>query len=256
MNINFPLILVVAVLISGLVYVVDWAILAKRRGEAPAPVWIEYPRSFFPILLTVLLIRSFLVEPFRIPTGSLEPTLLVGDFIAVNKYDYGLRLPVLDSKILPISEPKRGDIIVFHWPPNPSIDYIKRVVGVPGDKISYINKVLYINGQPMTQQAEGVSLQQDEYGNTWKVLKMQEDLAGVKHNIYLREDVQPQDFSDVVVPKGQYFAMGDNRDDSQDSRYWGFVPEGNLVGKAVAVWFSWNGITDSVRWHRIGRLVH
>ncbi len=221
-------------------------------------------KSTFIILLVVVLLRSFLIEPFRVPTGSLKPTIKIGDFIAVNKYDYGLRVPVSNKKFLQVGEPKVGDIVVFHWPPNPKVDYIKRVVGVPGDRISYINKVLYVNGKQAKQKLLGYTTDTNGNGNVWKVAIKQEDLNGIKHNIYIRPDVPAQNFVNLVVPKGYYFMMGDNRDDSLDSRYWGFVPEKDLVGKAFLIWMSWRGIhpfnvtgiKDSIRWHRLFKPIH
>ncbi|CEK10041.1 signal peptidase I [Legionella hackeliae] len=249
---NFALLLVVLSLVSGVIYLLDILFFAKRRkpDQKPGRI-IEYSRSFFPVFILVLLLRSFLVEPFRIPSGSLEPTLLVGDFVAVNKFAYGLRLPVLETKILPISKPKVGDVAVFRWPPDPTYDYIKRVVGGPGDKVSYHNKVLIINGKEMKQTFVEYATDQSS-GHA--VAKYRENLNGVEHDIYIRPDVPADDF-DVVVPEGQYFMMGDNRDDSADSRFWGFTPDEYLRGKAFLVWMSWNGKTDSIRWSKIGRTI-
>jgi signal peptidase I len=249
---NFALILVVLSLISGIVYLFDVLIWAKKRPEGKQPGYIvEYSRSFFPVFLVVLLLRSFLIEPFRIPSGSLEPTLLVGDFVAVNKFAYGLRLPVVEKKFIPIANPKTGDIAVFRWPPEPSYDYIKRVIGVPGDKISYHNKVLTVNGKEAKQTF--VEYTMDESSGR-PVAKYKEDLNGVMHEIFVRADVPAVDF-DIVVPESNYFMMGDNRDDSADSRFWGFVPDTYLRGKAFLVWMSWNGNTDNLRWSKIGRLI-
>ena len=256
MNINFPLILVILVALSGIIVLLDKCFLAKQRATtAKLPLWIDYAHSFFPILLIVLLLRSFLVEPFRIPSGSLEPTLLVGDFVLVNKYIYGLRLPVLNDKILKWREPKHGDVVVFRWPPNPKIDYIKRIIGVPGDHIQYKDKILYINGKKAPQKFLAYTTDSDDAGHNWVVEKREENFLGVKHDIYIRPDAPAQDFS-VTVPKNDYFVMGDNRDDSSDSRFWGFVPEKNLIGKAFAIWMSWSGFKDDIRWRRIGRLIH
>lgn len=252
MNINFALILLILVLISGILAAIDKFYLAKfRDSDAPMPLWAEYARSFFPILLVVFLLRSFLVEPYRIPSGSLEPTLLVGDFILVNKFDYGVRLPISHDKLMRYHEPRTGDIVVFRWPPDTSIDYIKRVIGVPGDRIQYHNKTLTINGQPVPQTLIGYETDTDAFGNVFKVEKRAETLAGKQHFIYVRPDYPTTDF-DVTVPAGHYFMMGDNRDDSSDSRVWGFLPEHNLIGKAFAVWMSWDGLRDTVRWSRIG----
>lgn len=248
MNVDFERILFIATLITGAVMLLDWLIFApkRKRTNAHMSLIVDYSRSFFPVLLIVFLLRSFLFEPFRIPSGSLEPTLLMGDFILVNKYDYGVRLPIVHKKIIKHGEPQRGDIIVFRWPPNPSIDFIKRVVGLPGDKISYIGKELYINGEKISQEAV---VSRD---NTSQQKEFSEDLLGVKHDIYIDPEKTSRDFTDIEVPEGMYFVMGDNRDDSADSRFWGFVPEENIVGKAVLVWLSWDADKTGLRWNRLG----
>jgi signal peptidase I len=270
MNFNFELILFYAVVISGVIALFDILFLAKKRRVAFAkknqgmqpppemrlPLIIDYARSFFPILLIVFLLRSFLYEPFRIPSGSLEPTLLTGDFILVNKYDYGVRLPVIHKKMFSLYEPQRGDIIVFRWPPNPSVDFIKRVIGLPGDHISYIDKTLYINGNKIPQEWLENTTNVDGSGDVLQVAKKEENLLGVKHAIYQNPDRENDDLKDIVVPENMYFVMGDNRDDSADSRYWGFVPEKNIVGKANVVWMSWNSQNHAVRWKRMGQLIH
>ncbi|HRD71109.1 MAG TPA: signal peptidase I [Legionella sp.] len=250
---NFALILVVLSFLTGFIYFLDVVIWSKRRapGQAPGKI-IEYSRSFFPVFFIVLLLRSFLVEPFRIPSGSLEPTLLVGDFVAVNKFAYGFRLPVVEKKIVPVANPKTGEIAVFRWPPEPSYDYIKRVIGVPGDKIGYHNKVLTVNGKEAKQTF--VEYTTDESSGK-AVAKYKENLNGVIHDIFVRADVPAVDF-DIEVPEGSYFMMGDNRDDSADSRFWGYVPESYLRGKAFLVWMSWNGKAGTLRWSKIGRLIH
>ena len=181
MNFNFEIILFYATVLCGLVALFDVIFLApeRRRQKKDAdklPLIIDYARSFFPVLLVVFLLRSFIYEPFRIPSGSLKPTLLVGDFILVNKFDYGVRLPITHTKIYSLGEPKRGDIIVFRYPPDPSIDYIKRVIGVPGDHISYIDKVLYVNGQQIPQTFEKNTVDQDDYGATWDVTQKQKTI--------------------------------------------------------------------------------
>lgn len=249
---NFPLVLVILSLVSGLIYLLDVLFWAKKRKPDQKPRRIiEYSRSFFPVFFIVLLLRSFLIEPFRIPSGSLEPTLLVGDFLAVNKFAYGLRVPVWEKKVLPIKNPKRGDIAVFRWPPDPRYDYIKRVIGVPGDKVSYHNKILTINGKLMQQTF--VDYTTDESSGK-AVAKYRENLNGIEHDIYVRPDVLPEDF-DLEVPAGQYFMMGDNRDDSADSRFWGFVDDSYLRGKASFIWMSWNSKTASIRWSNIGHVI-
>ncbi|MES2998434.1 MAG: signal peptidase I [Pseudomonadota bacterium] len=251
---NFELILTSAVIVTGLITLMDLLIFASRREKkhlTKPSVIIEYARSFFPILLLVLILRSFLAEPFRIPSGSEKPDLLIGDFIVANKFTYGIRLPVLHNKIMAIGEPKRGDVVVFLWPRDTSTYFIKRVIGLPGDFIVYKDKVLTINGQLATQTLLGERSDQDGTTKKWPVLLEEENLLGVKHPIYIRPDQPAGDFS-LQVPPGNYFMMGDNRDNSYDSRYWGFVPEKDLVGKAMWIFFSWDGEHNRVRWDRIG----
>lgn len=255
---NFELILTLIVILTGIIALLDCLVLARRRkinGQKQS-LLVEYSRSFFPVLLFVFIIRSFLIEPFQIPSGSLKPSLLVGDFVLTNKFTYGLRLPVIGTKIVNISQPKRGDIIVLRWPPDPSIYYIKRLIGLPGDHISYKDKILIINGKPQPQTFEKYATDQGETGNTWPVEQKQENLSGLQHAIYIRADVPSDDFEDLVVPAGHYFMMGDNRDDSFDSRGWGFVPDKNIIGKAMLVWFSWNKEQHHVRWDRLGLTIN
>ena len=266
---NFELILFYATLVTGVFFLLDHVWLAKVRGKnTPMPIWLDYARSFFPILLVVFLLRSFLFEPFRIPSGSLEPTLLTGDFILVNKFNYGLRLPVWHQKLLSINEPARGDIMVFRWPPNPSVYFIKRVIGLPGDTIDYVNKTLTVNGQVIPQTFVKDTIAYDEAGEKMAVTEKQEDLLGVRHHIYLNANRTAQDYHHIVVPPGMYFVMGDNRDDSADSRYWGFVADKEVVGKAALIWMSWrngaeladesllNRYLDRIRVSRIGTVIH
>lgn len=250
---NFAFWLLLLSLLTGCIYALDVLFWAKKRAvhQAPSKI-IEYARSFFPVFITVLLLRSFLVEPFRIPSGSLEPTLLVGDFLVVNKFSYGLRLPVFETKILATGTPKVGDITVFRWPPNPSFDYIKRVIGVPGDHIVYHDKILTINGIKAPQTF--VAYTTDPISGH-AVVHYKEDLLGIKHDIFVRNDVAANDF-DLVVPPHQYFMMGDNRDDSADSRFWGFVGDEYLRGKALLIWMSWDSQLDTIRWRRLGTLIH
>lgn len=250
---NFALILLILAGISGFVYLLDILYFAKRRDiTQPMPKVIEYSRSFFPVFIAVIVFRSFLIEPFRIPSGSLEPTLQVGDFVAVNKFAYGIRLPVWEKKVISIASPKRGEIAVFRWPPDPSLDYIKRVIGLPGDTIAYHDKKLTINGQPIKQTF--IEYETDPSSGR-AVAKYEENLNGVMHNIYIRPDAVATDFT-VTIPEGSYFMMGDNRDDSADSRYWGVVSDQYLRGKAFLIWMSWNGEGDTVRFNRIGHLIH
>ena len=195
--------------------------------------WVDTGRSMFPVLLIVLVLRSFLVEPFQIPSGSMLPTLKIGDFILVNKFHYGFRLPVLNTKIIPMNDPQRGDVVVFKYPKQPSVNYIKRVVGIPGDVIRYQNKILYINGVPQAQE-----LLAQLPPNRPQRLVMQENLDGAAHQIY-KDLNRPSQNMQWTVPEGEYFMVGDNRDNSNDSRYWGFVPDELIVGKAFAVWMHW-----------------
>jgi len=257
MNFNFELFLVLACLFTGLIYLLDWLFWEKKRKSELRPMSkiVEYSRSFFPVLVLVLILRSFLVEPYRIPTGSLEPSLIPGDFIAANKFAYGIHLPLSNTRIVPLGEPKLADIVVFRWPVNTSIDFIKRVVGVPGDTIAYKNKVLYLNGVEQKQTYVGEGKDSDSMGNLFPVKIYREDLNGVSHLIQINPEAPDNDFT-VTVPRGSYFMMGDNRDNSEDSRYWGFVPEKDLLGKAFLIWMSWNSKDHSVRWHRLGTLIH
>ncbi len=273
MDINFPLILVLLVFASGLIWLFDILVLAKKRREAidsveaqsvagneaalvearaavsKEPVIVEYSKSFFPVLAVVLILRSFIIEPFQIPSESMVPTLEVGDFILVNKFHYGLRLPVVRTKVIDINEPKRGDVMVF-FPPHEKIYFIKRVVGLPGDEIRYINNQLYINGEKMPQKLEAsLPPQNPQYQITY------ENLAGVEH--LMRKHIVPGSLSRSgtwVVPEGHYFMMGDNRDNSSDSRVWGFVPEENIVGKAFGIWMHWNSFLSLPSFSRVGSI--
>ncbi len=214
---------------------------------------IEYCKSFFPVLFLVLIIRSFLFSPYIIPSGSLEPTLLPGDLVLANKFSYGLRLPVLHTK-LTSGDPKKGDIFIFRFPANPTkYEYIKRVIAVPGDTISYINKVVYINGKEQKQVTIGQAAY-DDLGKSIPVLIKEENLNGIKHKIYINPAVPAYDFQSFKIPPGYYFAMGDNRDDSADSRYWGLVPESNIIGKASIVWMSKTPGEWQIRWNRLGEI--
>ncbi|KUJ74835.1 S26 family signal peptidase [Thiomicrospira sp. XS5] len=251
---SFELILVIITAITGVIVYVDRVVWKPKRDRSVTtekePVLVEYSRSLFPVFLIVLVLRSFVVEPFRIPSGSMYPTLEIGDFIVVNKFAYGVKLPVTQTKILPIGEPERGDVVVFKYPKDPDVDYIKRVIGLPGDEIAYYGKTLYINGNPVKQKLLG------EYEGTasGKVMDgaslLEEFLEAHSHDILLDPEKSSQDMNTVVVPEGHYFMMGDNRDHSNDSRFWGFVPEKNLKGKAFAIWMNWD---DGVHFDRIGK---
>jgi signal peptidase I len=288
---NFALILFVAMVITGVIWCLDVFVFARQRRAAAAaalaaydarsakltadgikvdndhnraaleagilrqPTWIEYSGSFFPVIALVFVLRSFLWEPFKIPSSSMVPTLLVGDLILVNKYAYGIRLPIINKKIIPVGDPQRGDVMVFKYPKDMSQDYIKRVIGVPGDKITYENKRLTVNGKPVEYQ------QMDDYLDSEHPVyykQLQEKLPFTTHRI-LNDDTKrtfvldgvenfPQhencvysyDKFTCIVPEGNYFMMGDNRDNSADSRYWGFVPDKNIVGKAFLVWMNFS----------------
>lgn len=278
MDINFPLLLVIAVFVSAAIWLVDLVFLAKKRALAVAavkeqfgnldlekgeddkvfqlarsnaeqePIVVEYAKSFFPVLFVVLVLRSFLFEPFQIPSGSMIPTLKIGDFILVNKFTYGIRLPVTRTKIIDINQPERGEVMVFFPPHKPDTYYIKRVVGLPGDNISYINNVLFINGARMEQQlVKALPPGNPEY--IWTT----ENLAGVEHQ--MRKAAIPGRLSRKghwVVPEGHYFMMGDNRDNSSDSRDWGPVSEAAIVGKAFAVWMHWPELLSLPKFNSVG----
>lgn len=257
MDIDFELFLVLATAISGVIWggyllLQRFGVIRQDRETEPMPV--EYAHSFFPVLLVVLVLRSFIVEPFRIPSGSMMPTLLIGDFILVNKFAYGVRLPVVNSKVYEVGAPQRGDIVVFRFPQDPAVDYIKRIVGLPGDHISYYNKQLYVNGKMMSRTELG------DYVGSGKGITMtgaallSENLDGVDHDILIRPN-QPGVQGDFTVPDGNYFVMGDNRDNSNDSRYWGTVPEGNLVGKAFMIWMNWDWDNGGVAFGRLGTML-
>ena len=266
MSFNFPLLLVIAVAVCGALVLIDLVFLAPRRRAAIAsyqgkveqvddavveklnkePLLVEYGKSFFPVLAIVLVLRSFLVEPFQIPSGSMIPTLEVGDFILVNKFAYGIRLPVLDTKVIEVGDPQRGDVMVFRYPSDPNVNYIKRVIGLPGDHVRYSSdKRLFINDKPVAEQLIG-----EEPGSLGSATLYSERLGDVEHRIrkeMTRYRAEPG--KEWTIPKGHYFMMGDNRDNSNDSRYWndpnipkdvlGMVPDRNIVGKAFAIWMSW-----------------
>lgn len=285
---NFALILFVLVVLTGIAWVADKLVFQRQRQAAAAaalaefdaraqvqaqyggggdigaarlqlaedklrqPWWLEYTASFFPVIAAVFLLRSFVIEPFKIPSGSMIPTLQIGDFILVNKYTYGIRLPIVNKKIVELNQPQRGDVMVFRYPKDESMDYIKRVIGVPGDVVKYDNKRLTVNGQPATYapQSDYLDGERLTYSKQY-----QETLGNVTHNILNDADRPayvsgPDDFPfrenctynqtgfTCKVPAGHYFMMGDNRDNSADSRYWGFVSDKNIVGKAFFIWMN------------------
>lgn len=262
-HMDFAAILTIATLACGVVWLIDrFAFKAKRIEKTSAagmeykePKIVEFAGSFFPVLLAVLLLRSFLAEPFRIPSGSMKPTLLEGDFILVNKFTYGLRLPVLGTKIWSMNEPQRGDVMVFRYPLDQKVDFIKRVVGLPGDKIQYKNKTLYINGQKMEQTFVEKTYDIELSGMSYPVEKRIEALNGKMHAVFLQTQREGVDTEEIVVPEGMYYVAGDNRDNSGDSRAWGFVPQDLIIGKAFFVWLSWDGLNKDIRWHRMGKRI-
>ncbi len=298
---NFALILFVLMIVTGVIWCIDVFYLARQRrarcesalaeydahvarlageGVKPdsnvnkraeiaadllkQPTWIEYSGSFFPVIALVFFLRSFLYEPFKIPSTSMVPTLQVGDLILVNKYTYGVRLPILNKKIIEMNHPKAGDVMVFKYPVDPTVDYIKRVVGVPGDKITYKNKRLTVNGKEFSYQVLPEYLDEESLKYSQQFL---ENLNGVQHAIlnyeqapsFVKgEDNFPQkercsynaEGFTCTVPAGHYFMLGDNRDNSRDSRYWGFVPDENIVGKAFFIWMNLSNFPSNLK--RIG----
>jgi signal peptidase I len=257
---DFSFVLVLAALVTGLIWLVDSRVFRPRRlqaagsaaGNADEPLLVEYARSFFPIILLVLVIRSFLFEPFRIPSDSMMPTLLDGDFIFVNKFTYGLRLPVVNTEFVALGEPARGDVVVFRLPSDPSTNYIKRLVGLPGDHVVVREKRVYINGEPQAVRLDGWS---EPYGSTPRAQIGVEQLGLAEHRTLYIDERPSVDFDDIV-PAGHYFFMGDNRDNSRDSRFpeVGYVPAGNVVGKAVRVWLNWK-LPNAPLWGRIGQAI-
>jgi signal peptidase I len=289
---NFALILLILVVVTGIAWVLDKLVFQPQRRRAAdaavaefdqqqarvearfadenadqtrarlrddklrQPWWLEYTASFFPVILAVFVVRSFIIEPFKIPSGSMVPTLLVGDFILVNKYDYGLRLPITNTKMTQGRPLQRGDVVVFRYPKDESVDYIKRVIGLPGDTIAYEDKKLTINGKPVPEVALPDFFDDERVGYA---KQFQEDLDGRKNNILNNPQVPPfvigaDDFPfrdncnynaqgvTCKVPPGNYFMMGDNRDNSADSRYWGFVPDQNIVGRAFFIWMNFSSL--------------
>ncbi|MFT5593521.1 MAG: signal peptidase I [Oceanicoccus sp.] len=263
MDIDFPLVLVLATFVTGLVALADKVYFAKKRAVFASQIeeqggsdeqlqlvtkepWvIENSKGFFPVLALVLVLRSFLVEPFQIPSGSMEPTLIKGDFILVNKFSYGFRLPVLGTKVIEVDDPSRGDVMVFIPPHDPRY-FIKRVVGLPGDHIRYSNKQLYINGEQVPQELISMFPH-----NAPRITTLQEFDYPVQQYV----GIPSRGDGEWIVPQGHYFMMGDNRDNSGDSRFWGFVPDKNIVGKAFAVWMHWEDWSSIPSFSR-NKLIH
>ncbi|MEJ2114571.1 MAG: signal peptidase I [Gammaproteobacteria bacterium] len=272
---DLELALLIGAVVTGLVWLLDKLFLGdKRRKRAlensynsthsqeaveprskdyREPWFIDLCKSFFPILLIVLILRSFVAEPFRIPSGSMMPTLLHGDFILVNKFSYGIRLPVWHKKILNIGSPQRGDVAVFRYPKNPADDYIKRVIGLPGDHIIYRNKKLYINGDLVSQEKNGIYQGKGANSVMNGATIFRENLKQ-PHNILLKK-FGNYALGEYTVPQNHFFVMGDNRDHSSDSRIWGFVPEENLVGRAFLVWMNWDFTGKKFNFNRVGKKI-
>ncbi len=259
----FELILFLAVLVSGFILLIFKFIFPDKAKTDPEPILLDYARSFFPVLLVVFLLRSFVVEPFRIPSGSMLPTLEIGDFILVNKFAYGVKLPILHKEIIDLSDPVRGDVVVFRYPGDNKTSYIKRLVGVPGDTIEYRNRQLYVNGSVVkTEYVDGYipageTRSLDQFLQT---IETSEEVDGSSVQVQYSTLLTKPNGSNSngsrswVVPEGHYFMMGDNRDNSADSRAWGFLPDENVVGKAFFVWFHWNTQEngDGLEFSRIG----
>lgn len=256
---DFAVLLTILTFVTGFGWLADKLWLARRRRNligGDKPGWlIDFCRSFFPVIFVVLVLRSFVAEPFRIPSESMLPTLIKGDFILVNKFVYGLRDPVFHHRFMGNAEPQRGDVVVFRWPRDPSTDFIKRIVGVPGDRLAYRDKTLYVNGEAVKLEADGVYASAGGSATTDVRYRMVEHLGSATHHI-LVDPNRPADTlcgpgssganqrlcqgEEIVLPAGEYFGMGDNRDGSFDSRGWGTIPERNLVGRAFFIWMSWD----------------
>ncbi len=261
---HFAKILLILFIVCGIFWVLDKWIFAKQRaalGITKKPLWLEFTADIFPVIAFIFVLRSFFFEPFKIPSGSMIPTLQVGDFILVNKYAYGVRFPVFNKKLIEVGAPQRGDVVVFRYPKDESVDYIKRVVGVPGDMVEYIDKRLTVNGQPFTYKEISTIPETGREGNLLNkpnhyMETYPKALGGVEHMIENDSNrpsgVMPENFKfsenctygysgfRCKVPPGHYFMMGDNRDNSLDSRYWGFVPDQNLVGRAFFIWMNFD----------------
>ena len=261
MDIDFPLVLVVLTFATGLIWLADKVFFSKRRqaagpdvggaasddtAETSEPWLVDLSRSFFPVLAIVLVLRSFLVEPFQIPSGSMLPTLEVGDFILVNKYAYGLRLPVAGTKVVSMGNPERGDVMVFRYPEDGATNYIKRVIGLPGDRVRYRDKQLFINDEPVAREF---------VARLPPMERWREEVGGVEYDVYLTLGrVEGNGEGEWLVPDGHYFVMGDNRDNSNDSRFWGTVPDELVVGKAFAIWMHWKSLTSLPSFDRVGSI--
>jgi signal peptidase I len=256
----FEIALVVLTFATGIIWLADRLFFARRRAaragllEEKEPVVVDYARAFFPVLAIVLVLRSFVAEPFRIPSSSMMPTLLIGDFILVNKFTYGLRLPISNRKFIEIGEPERGDVVVFRPPHHPDQDWIKRVIGLPGDTIAYHDNTVYVNGEPLPYDRIGTYQGKGRGAEMTGASLLDEELPGHRHQVLEVDNlpfVDPGE-GEWRVPTGHYFVMGDNRDRSDDSRFWQFLPERQLRGKAFLIWMHWDRSAGGVDFGRIG----
>lgn len=251
---DFETLLVLVTLLTGVT--VAWAFFRRRQVRASGSDpdrdgwWVELCRSLFPVILLVLIIRSFIVEPFRIPSGSMIPTLMPGDFILVSKFSYGIRLPITNQRLFGDGQPSRGDLVVFKYPENPAQDYIKRVVGLPGDQIVFEDRSLIVNGEPVPVEEAGTYTTPTDRGANM----FTEQLDDLTYNIIHQLSFGHPD-GEYRIPEGHYFMVGDNRDRSADSRRWGPVSEDLLVGRAFLIWMSWDTSNNSVNWSRIGERI-
>ena len=276
---DFSMILFIALCVTGAIWAWDSLIAAPKRrrtsgavfstpsegaavsgpafhAERKEPFLVEYSKAFFPVIVMVFLLRSFVVEPFRIPSGSMLPNLHIGDFILVNKFTYGIRLPILHTKVVDTEGPARGDVMVFRFPHDESVNFIKRVIGLPGDEITYRDKMLVINDKPIPQESLGGYVINEGGASRRTTMRRSEQLEVARHDILVDITKDGSRTMEFRVPEDHYFVMGDNRDYSNDSRYWGFVPESHIVGKAFFIWFSWDSNNGGgIDWSRIGNTI-
>lgn len=261
----FEIALVALTLATGIIWLLERLVFAKRRAgragllEENEPLVVDYAKAFFPVLAVVLILRSFVAEPFRIPSSSMMPTLLIGDFILVNKFSYGLRLPISNHKVLAIGEPERGDVVVFRPPHQPEQDWIKRVIGIPGDTVDYVGNTVYVNGAPFDYRPIGRYEGRGRGREMAGAQLLAEDIPGRGRSHQVLETelpiADPAERGPWIVPQGHYFVMGDNRDRSDDSRFWGTLPESQLRGKAFLIWMNWDRSAGGVGFDRIGNRI-
>ncbi len=251
---NFTRILVIALVVTGAIWI-GVRIAERLRGTSSQQrsAWLDIPASLFPVILVVLLVRSFVVEPFKIPSSSMRPTLKVGDFILVNKFEYGLRIPLVGWRFTEGESPQRGDVIVFEYPRDESIDYIKRIVALPGDRVAFRDKHLFINGKQVPTSAKGRHVFRASENRRARAQRYEEQTSSHRYSVLYTEGRSYREInSPIRIPPGEYFVMGDNRNNSKDSRYWGTVPAENILGEAFLIWWSWDGYRNAPRWNRLG----